>query len=714
MRQILLALLLTLTQRLDSQNFTPDWASLDSRPTPAWWLDAKFGIFIHWGVYAVPGWCSKGNYAEWYQNGLMNGDTARQAFHRAKFGADFSYYQFADQFKAELYDPNEWAQLFEKSGAKYVVLTSKHHDGYCLWPSAEANKTWGFQWNSSDRGPRRDLLGDLFKALRKTSVKPGMYYSLYEWFNPLWKANKQRYANEHATPQMRELISKYKPYVFWTDGDWDAQPEVWKSQELLSWAFNESPVRDSLVVNDRWGAGVRFHHAGIYTPEYQPDVDFENHAWEESRGMGMSYGYNRGEDSWDYNSTQTLIYQLLDKVSRGGNFLLDIGPDEHGKIPPIMQERLLEMGDWLRLNGEAIYGTRRWRTPIQWSPGRRCKPEGKGGDIFLLETVAPPSPECSVREVFFSYNSSSNSLFATFPRWPDDGRLVLRDMNLPAGTVVSFLENGDKLVWENSGSDVAVRLPVFNPNKIKSSHAWSLKIKDFGKFSPHVEILVKYNFETGMPSATMSSPLAESKIHFTVDGSEPTENSPIFSGETAVPAGAKIRARAFAAGILPSAVSELATVEVPHLQAVKMKGQPKLGLFMEMVSPQKWDKAEWVEKVATGVGAVVPDFTMGPKCATSKCAQIFWGYVKVDDTGTYRFSTDSDDGSLLYLDNQLIVSNDGLHGMERREGLATLDKGFHQIKVVYFNVGGDAGLKVSAARVSKETDAPIPAGLLFH
>ncbi|HNF03391.1 MAG TPA: alpha-L-fucosidase, partial [Ferruginibacter sp.] len=168
MKKLLLAaILLTRVAPSYSQLYQPNWESLDKRPTPQWFQDAKFGIFIHWGVYSVPGWSSKGNYAEWYQQGLQTTDTARQRFHKAKFG-DRSYYDLANDFKAELYNPDEWAKLFEQSGAKYIVLTSKHHDGFCLWPSLSANLTWGFPWNSKDIGPKRDLLGDLFKAVRKT------------------------------------------------------------------------------------------------------------------------------------------------------------------------------------------------------------------------------------------------------------------------------------------------------------------------------------------------------------------------------------------------------------------------------------------------------------------------------------------------------------------------------------------------------------------
>jgi alpha-L-fucosidase len=265
MKKIFCIAVLFITVSSFAQTYQPTWESLDSRPVPQWFKDAKFGIFIHWGVYSVPAYCTVGNYAEWYQNGLENGDSARIKFHKEKFG-NRSYYDLANDFKAELFNPDEWAKLFEASGAKYIVLTSKHHDGFCLWPSKEANRDWGFPWNAKDVGPKRDLLGDLFKAVRKTSVHAGMYYSLYEWYNPIWKVDKSKYAIEHVWPQMKDLINTYKPDVFWTDGDWDASDSVWKSKEFLAWMYNESPVKDKVVTYDRWGGDVRFHHGEVFTP----------------------------------------------------------------------------------------------------------------------------------------------------------------------------------------------------------------------------------------------------------------------------------------------------------------------------------------------------------------------------------------------------------------------------------------------------------------
>jgi alpha-L-fucosidase len=461
-----------------SQSYKPEWSSLDKRPTPSWFTDAKFGIFIHWGVYSVPAWSPKGQYAEWYQHHLVTNafDGKVNAYHNKTYGEDFTYYQFAPLFKAELFNPDEWAQLFEQSGAKYIVLTSKHHDGFALWPSKDASRSWNFPWNAVDAGPHRDLLGDLFKAVRKTSVRAGMYYSLYEWYNPLWRFDRPRYVKEHMWPQMKDLINTYQPDVFWTDGEWDAPDSTWHSQEFLAWLFNESPVKENIVVNDRWGKDIRFHHGGFYTPEYQPELDFKDHYFEESRGMGFSYGYNREEDASDYNTTQVLIYHLLDKVSRGGNFLLDIGPDGHGKIPPIMQQRLIEMGEWMKINGEAIYGTTRWKNPFQWSKGKTdYKPKNDdwktGGDAMLKITI-DPQPGFAVREIFFT--QKKNALYAILPTWPASNNILIKDVRFTGK--ITLLETGETLKSTSRGKDVEVALPI--RAKLHSEYAFVIKITE--------------------------------------------------------------------------------------------------------------------------------------------------------------------------------------------------------------------------------------------
>ncbi|HEU4634042.1 MAG TPA: alpha-L-fucosidase [Flavisolibacter sp.] len=708
LKQLLLYIALVASGALFSQTYQPTWESLDTRPVPQWFKDAKFGIFIHWGVYSVPGFSSKGNYSEWYQNGLMNGDSARIRYHKAKFG-NRTYYDLANDFKAELFQPDEWAKLFEQSGAKYIVLTSKHHDGYTLWPNKEADKAWGFPWNAVAVGPKRDLLGDLFKAVRKTSVRAGMYYSLYEWFNPLWKADHKKYAEQHAWPQMKELINNYQPDVFWTDGGWDAPAETWKSQEFLAWLYNESPVKDKIVTYDRWGSGIRFKHGLVFTPEYQPELSFDDHYWEESRGMGFSYGYNRAEDAWDYNSTQSLVLQLVDKVSRGGNFLLDIGPDEHGKIPPIMQERLLQIGDWLKINGEAIYNTVQWKTSSQWSEGRKDYKE-KSGDMLLKITI-DPEPGYAVKEVFYTYNPTANALYAILPKYPDNRKMVLKDMNLPDGTILSFLSTRRSLSWKQEGDNVVVELPEYNPNQVKAPYAFVIKIANYGKFATKPKMSVSYPKGSLQPLVSFAAN-ENDEIRYTLDGSEPTGTSALYTKPFVLGKTATINAKAFGKNKLPSNTVNNKVRRYEWMKPVKPANvQP--GIAYRYFEPAGKMNLEVINASPVVKEGVATEISESVKQRKEKYALSFEGYIKIEKDGAYIFSTRSDDGSRLFIDDEEVVNNDGDHGSVEQTGKAALKKGFHKIKVTYYDGGGGNELNVFWQREGGKKEI-LPARVLFH
>ena len=466
--------------------YEPTWESINSRPVADWFQDAKLGIFIHWGPYSVPAWSPKGTYSEWYQYWLQNRTlfgngnfTGKEVYehHTSTYGPHFSYYNFGEMFTARDFDADEWAKLFEDAGAKYMMITSKHHDGFCLWPSEEANKTWGFPWNAKDVGANRDLLKELELAVKKTDVKFGTYYSLYEWFNPLYQKDAAKFAVEHMHPQFKDLVENYKPELIWSDGDWDQTPETWQSKELLAWLFNESSVGEDVVINDRWGKGCRFNHGGYFTTEYQSGLD-GSHPWEECRGIGFSFGYNVNEDVGDYASRRTLVYLLINVVSNGGNLLLDIGPDRFGNVPPIMQDRLLALGKWLKVNGEAIYGSRKWERACQWSAdGKRdWKPEGTHylpADFILKQTI-DQQPGYAVREVFFT--KKDNDLFAIVPKWPKD-ELVLRNVKVKDGSTIILLGTDMKVDYQQKGKDLILKVPYLTTDELPCEYAWTFKIK---------------------------------------------------------------------------------------------------------------------------------------------------------------------------------------------------------------------------------------------
>jgi len=494
MKLILLAIILLSTQTLKEPDHTTSYASLDRRPIPGWFEDSKFGIFIHWGVYSVPGWSPKGSYAEWYQYWLRqkkthgNIKTASKEvyeYHTEKFGPNNDYYQFGNDFKPDKYRPEDWAKLIQNAGAKYVVLTSKHHDGFALWPSAESDRVWGFHWNSMSAGPKRDIVGELSREVNKTDVKFGIYYSMYEWYNPLYlKRDKSKYVDSYMLPQMRDLINRYEPWIFWTDGQWDQPSRIWKSRPFISWLYNESPVSKKVVINGRWGKEMKpmkGPFVGNFISTENDGVALISSPWEECRGIGLSFGYNRNEDIKDYNTSQTLILLLVDIISHGGNLLLNIGPDERGEIPPIMRDRLSDMGAWLKINGEAIYGTRRWIEPVQWSEGRRTsgvayKKKHKLAYLegaFILKQTVNPDPGDAVKEVFFT--TKGETIYAILPTWGTNGKVILKDMQL-GGHRVTLLETGTVLKARQKGKDIEITLPAFDPNKIKSKHAWVLKL----------------------------------------------------------------------------------------------------------------------------------------------------------------------------------------------------------------------------------------------
>ena len=709
MKKILFSLALLTAISGAAQPYLPEWSSLNTRPVPGWFKDAKFGIFIHWGVYAVPGYTTKGGYAEWYQHGLENGDSARKEYHRKRFG-NLTYYDLADQFKAELYNPDEWARLFEKSGAKYIVLTSKHHDGYALWPNNDASRTWGRGWNSLVTGPRRDLLGDLFRAVRKTSVRAGMYYSLFEWFNPLWKSDPDKYVSTHVWPQMKELINNYQPDVFWTDGDWDASDATWKSKEFLAWMYNESPVKDKVVTYDRWGSGIRFKQGAVFTPEYQPELDFDQHYWEESRGMGYSYGYNREEDAWDYNSSQSLIYHLIDKVSRGGNFLLDIGPDEHGKIPPIMQERLLDIGKWLSVNGEAIYGTERWKYTCQWSAGKRDYKAKKGED-FMLKLTVDPAPGFATKEVFYTYRSAQQQLYAILPRYPSDGKIVLKNLGptVPLKKI-TLLATGTTLPATLQGNDVVIQLPLFDPNVFSTSSAYVIKIAGYGAYRKQPKIDVAYQADLSGALVTLQPPAPGIALGYQVGSNEQLlayEKPFVMKGDGIVKAFALAEA-----GMLPADTAEVALKGLSLFKAMKAPANLQAGLRYQYFEADEIDMRALASTPVKSSGVTaMPSIAI--KQRKDKFGFVFEGWIKVEKTSGYEFFTSSDDGSLLFIDGKEVVNNDGNHGAEEKSGRCILEKGYHSFRLQYFDSGGGNELKVSYQPFG-ENKRLIDAAVLFH
>ena len=343
----------------------PTWESLNERGYPQWFQDAKLGIFVHWGLYSVPAYASKEGYGEWFYRGLMMKEPERMRM--MSYYADTNQPVF-DQYKeltkywhAELWNPEEWADLFQSVGAKYVVLVTKHHDGYCLWDSE-----FQPEWNSVVNGPKRNIVEELTTAVRDKDMRMGFYYSLPEWTNPLhiWMVDPDNeisgYVYNYMVPQFKELVSLYKPDLIFADGDWNNTSAQLQSKYLISWYYNT--VGKDAIVNNRWGNGTQH---GFLTPEYSAGITNTDVPWAECRGLGRSFGLNRNEDLDNYMTDKELIQHFVELVAHGGGMTLNVGPNADGTIPLIQQERLRNLGKWLEINGEAIYGTRPYQIPCQ-------------------------------------------------------------------------------------------------------------------------------------------------------------------------------------------------------------------------------------------------------------------------------------------------------------------------------------------------------------
>ncbi len=439
----------------------PDFAatdeSLSTHQAPYWFQDAKFGIFIHWGVYSVPAWAPVGKqYAEWYWNQMQDPNNATYAHHRDVYGENFTYDDFIPRFKAEKFDPRSWVELFRDAGAQYHVLTSKHHEGFALWDTKVSDR------NAVKMGPKRDLVKELFDASRRYApeLHRGLYFSMPEWFNPdnPWSGYAPRnpytlepvpytgytagkdYIKDYQAPQMLELIDGYDPEVLWCDigGAND-------SHRVLAEYYNHAKNRArpiEVAVNNRSGIGPH----DFTTPEYATYDSIVTDKWEASRGLDpYSYGYNQATPDSMYMTAEEIVHTLVDTSSKNGNFLLDIGPRADGTIPEIMQTRLRETGKWLEVNGEAIYGSTYWARMPQL--GQDLRFTVRPGKAFYIHSLARPGATLTVEA-------------------PVPAR---------SGDKITMLGHGRPLNWRTSGAKLVIDVPA--AARSAGRYAWVFKVE---------------------------------------------------------------------------------------------------------------------------------------------------------------------------------------------------------------------------------------------
>lgn len=443
--------------RLNGQSAAASWESLRQRPYPQWFTDSKLGIFIHWGVYSVPSYGSAESYGEWYLRGLQTNQPLHVEFMKKNYGNNFSYRDFAPLFKAELFDPDEWADIFKSSGAGYIVLVSKHHDGFCLWPSRFAPG-----WNSMETGPKRDLVGALEKSVRAKGLRFGLYYSLPEWEHPLhaWYSDPPdsigRYVEQHMIPQFKELVQSYKPDLLFTDGEWFNSAEQWHARELISWYYDL--VGPDAIVNDRWGHGADI---GFLTPEYSSGGLQTDRPWAEVRGLGRSFGLNRNEKLSAYMSSSELIQLFVRTVANGGGLIINVGPAADGQIPLLQQERLRDLGRWINNNQEAIYGAQKYEVNGQEKLVQLHRIDSMVHFDWVRNSPGWPVVEDNFTATWTGFIKPSETAVYTFSLEADDGaRLYVNDRLLIDKWEQKTVENHSDAMRQKKADSLAATVKL--------------------------------------------------------------------------------------------------------------------------------------------------------------------------------------------------------------------------------------------------------------
>jgi alpha-L-fucosidase len=469
--------------------FEAKWDSLADYEIPEWYKDAKFGIFIHWGMYSVPGF---GN--EWYPREMYRQENSRRGIyehHQEKYGANFGYKDFIPMFKAENFDPDAWAQLFKDAGARYVVPVAEHHDGFPMYNSDYTH------WDAAEMGPKRDIISDLSKSIRAAGLHFGVssHRAEHWWFYgggrelPNADVNDDSYRSLYGPARDRdesetgvtipdqaflddwllrsaELVDKFEPDLIWFDW-WIASPPFSAHlQTFSSYYYNRGKTFPNMVaINYKAFGGESFPDtAGVLDIERGGLADIRELLWQTDTSVSKnSWGY---VSNHDYKTVNSLIDDLVDIVSKNGCMLLNIGPKPDGTIPQKEQDMLLEMGAWLMQNGEAIYGSRTWDT---FGEGATKVKDGK-----MHNDAEGKRKDFNADDVRFT--TQGNTVYATILAWPGDGaKFTVRSFTSDAlkGIEDVSMIGAGQLGWKQDANGLHVTLP----KKAPGQHAYVLKIE---------------------------------------------------------------------------------------------------------------------------------------------------------------------------------------------------------------------------------------------
>ena len=654
---------------------------LDPGSRISWWRGARFGMFIHWGLYAVPAgeWNGKTGYGEWIRNS-------------AEIPMDV-YDRFRSKFNPFQFDADAWVKLARDAGMKYIVITAKHHDGFCMYNTQQTD------FSIMSTPFNRDPMKELATACKKYGLKFCFYYSIMDWHHPDYLPRREwekgrtgegacfdRYV-AYMKAELNELLTNYGDIgVLWFDGEWERTWNEKYGKDIYNYVRSLQP---DILINNRVGAG-RLDMEGLTkegafggdfgTPEQQiPATGLPGVDWETCMTMNDHWGYNKADKN--FKSAGEIIRMLADITSKGGNYLLNVGPTAEGLFPPESIERLTAIGRWMQINGNSIYETH--ASPFKQLPWGRCTQKSTGtGTILYLHVFD----------------------------WPSDGKLILPGvLNNPEKATMLADQAGKPLNVTRDNDALIIYLPKRAPDSINSVIALNLK----GKLDLTDPPVFETEFESFVDSLNISfsTDRENVEIRYTLGKSDPSINSTLYSRPFLITTSATINARYFREG---KPVSGVITKEFRKVDPVRVEdpGVVIPGLHFKYYEGV-WDSLPDFNTLRPVKEGIVTDFEFTPRKQDDLFGFVYSGFIRIPQNSVYFFYTGSDDGSRLYIDDKPAVNNDGLHGMTEKSGTIALAKGYHKIRVAYFERTGNDNLIV----LIKSQNLPkqvLPKEWLYH
>ena len=642
-----------------------------------WWEDARFGLFIHWGLYSVPAgeWKGDTTHAEWIRT------TAQIPIRE--------YDKLVQQFDPERFNAEEWVKMAKEAGMKYIVITTKHHDGFCMFDTKQTD------FDIMSTPFHRDVMKELATACKKEGIQLCFYHSIMDWHQPYYFPRREWEKDRPGTgdnfdvyisymkKQLRELLTNYgKIGVLWFDGQWENTWTHERGEDLYEYVRSLQP---SIIINNRVDVGreglgqTKSGFAGDFgTPEQEiPATGVPGADWESCMTMNNNWGYNSHDNHW--KSSEDLVRKLIDIASKGGNFLLNVGPTSEGLFPQASVERLQDIGSWMGVNHESIYGTK--ASPFKDLSWGRCTQKSISGGTRLYLHIF---------------------------EWPADGKLIVPNLGSQF-TSCYFLADNRKLKPVRAGNDYMIDLSGAEQQKYATVIVLDVKGKPVTYDAP--EIKSSSNIFIDQLQVTLSNKIPNGVIRYTTNGEEPTVNSPAAMKILLLKKSTIVKARTFLKNKPITETSTASFEKVTPTPSLNISS-PSPGISYSVYEGE-WSKLPDFDSLKPTSSAVINAFDIGSKQGSDNYGFVFDGLIKIPSDGVYNFYISSDDGSQLLIDGKILVDNNGLHGIVEKYNQIPLAKGYHAIKVLFFERSGGDALQVQW-KGPGFPDQVIPASVLFR